>query len=169
MLFTRHCSSREEKGQGLVEYSFILLLVAIVVVFVVSLFGVTLKNQYCRIVYGLSPLGNISTACTVPFASPSMIEQGPGYLNLEAEVFDPDGDPDDPYAAISKVEFYIDDSNGSPVRTEHHYQYCLGGNQSGQPCNNHSIGGLSPGEHTVIIKVYDTDGNIGTARHNFSV
>lgn len=169
MLFTRHCLSREEEGQGLVEYAFILLLVAIVVVSAVTLFGVTVKNQYCRIAYGLSPLGDISTACTEPIVSPTLIAQGPGYINLEAEVYDPDGNPGDPYAAISKVEFYIDDSSGSPVRTEHHYRYCLGGNQSGQPCNNHNIGGLSPGAHTVIILAYDTDGNIGTTRHSFTV
>ncbi len=169
MLFTRHCSSREEKGQGLVEYSFILLLVAIVVIFAVALFGVTLKNQYCRITYGLSPLGDLSTACTVPIVSPSMIEEGPGYIDLEAEVYDPDGNPGDPYAAISKVEFYIDDTNGSPVQTESYHQYCLGGNQSGQPCDNYNISSLSSGVHTVIILAYDTDGNIGTARYHFRV
>ncbi len=41
------------KGQGLVEYAFILMLVAIVVVVVVALLGPTVGNMYSQIVVSI--------------------------------------------------------------------------------------------------------------------
>ena len=41
------------KGQGLVEYAFILMLVAIVVVVVVALLGPTVGNLYSQIVVSI--------------------------------------------------------------------------------------------------------------------
>ena len=42
-----------ERGQGLVEYAFIMLLVAIVVIVILALLGPTIGNLYSSIVLGL--------------------------------------------------------------------------------------------------------------------
>ncbi|MEW5720848.1 MAG: pilus assembly protein [Chloroflexota bacterium] len=39
----------EEKGQGLVEYALILLLVAIIVVFIVGVYGSQIANFFSRV------------------------------------------------------------------------------------------------------------------------
>jgi Flp pilus assembly pilin Flp len=168
-MLSNYChTSQEEGGQGLAEYSFIISLVAIVVMIVIAFFGVTLKDQFCRVTYGLTPFADLSSACSRPIVNLVMHDQGPNTLNIEANVFDPDGDPGDPYAAISKVEFYYDDTSGSPVQTEFEYRYCLSGNPSGTPCGNRNISGLSTGKHTVIALVYDDDGNVGRAQYGFT-
>jgi pilus assembly protein Flp/PilA len=46
---------RDERGQGMVEYAFILLLVAIVVLVAVALLGHTTSNLYSNISSGLGP------------------------------------------------------------------------------------------------------------------
>jgi hypothetical protein len=168
MLFSINHTSQEEGGQGLAEYSFIISLVAIVVMISLAFFGGTLKDQFCRVTYGLSPVADLSDTCTKPIVNLVMHGQGPDTLNIEANVFDPDGDPGDPYAAIIKVEFYFDNTSGSPVQTEFEYRYCLSGNPSGTPCGYRNISGLSPGHHTVIVLVYDADGNVGRAQYGFT-
>ncbi len=46
----------EERGQGLVEYALILVLIAIVVIAAVELFGTTLNNTFSMIVSRLNDL-----------------------------------------------------------------------------------------------------------------
>jgi len=46
----------EERGQGLVEYALILVLIAIVVIAAVELFGTTLNNTFEMIVSRLNEL-----------------------------------------------------------------------------------------------------------------
>jgi Flp pilus assembly pilin Flp len=169
MLSKRSQPSHGEGGQGLAEYSLILVLIAIGLVTVLMFFGDGVKNVYCTLTHQL-PFGvdqTETTSCNRPFVNPTLLDRGPGYINLEAIVMDPDGDPDNPYGAIAKVEFYMDSDSGSPVQTEYHYRYCLGAGDD--PCNNYDINGLSPGQHTVIIKVYDDDGHVGVSRFNFTV
>jgi len=158
----------EEAGQGLAEYSLIISLVAIVVVMAVAFFGEGVANQYCSIISVLPFSSDPSTGCDTPITRLTLIDQGPNYINVEATVNDPDGDPDDPYGAISKVEFYIDSTTGGPVQTEFIFRYCLSGNPSGAPCGNYDISGLSAGQHTVIVKTYDNDGNVGTSQITFT-
>jgi Flp pilus assembly pilin Flp len=166
MYLQRSSPWQDEGGQGLTGYTLILVLVAIAVVAVMTLFGETLKETYCGIVGELSFVAQTSSACKRPIIRPALLDRGPNYINLEAEINDPDGDPGDPYGAIAKVEFYIDSSSGSPVTTEYHYKYCLGDGDN--PCQNYDISSLSPGEHTVIIMAYDLDGNVGTAQYGFT-
>jgi len=160
--------SKEERGQGLAEYSLIISLVAIVVVMALAFFGDAVSNQYCYIISELSPLADLSSSCNAPFTTLMVVDQGPNYINVEAIVNDPDADPGDPYGSISKVEFYIDSTAGGPVQTEYIYRYCLSGNPLGTPCGNYDISGLSPGQHTVIVKTYDDDGNVGTSQITFN-
>lgn len=166
MYFQRSTLWRDEGGQGLTGYTLILVLVAVAVVAVTTLFGETLKDTYCGILGELSFVAASSSACKRPIVKPALLDQGPDYINLEAKINDPDGDPDDPYGAIAKVEFYIDFASGSPVQIEYHYRYCLGAGDD--PCQNYYIGSLLPGEHTVIILAYDLDGNVGTAQYGFT-
>lgn len=51
----------DERGQGLVEYALILMLVAIVVILVVVFFGETVRDIYCEIIYELDPYFNFGT------------------------------------------------------------------------------------------------------------
>lgn len=159
---------QEEAGQGLTEYSLILSLVAIVVIMAVAFFGEGVASQYCNIISELSFSSVESSNCNAPTSRLIVIDQGPNYINIEADVNDPDGDPDDPYGAISKVEFYIDSTAGGPVQTEYIYRYCLSGNPIGAPCGNFDISGLSPGQHTVIVMTYDIDGNVSSSQITFS-
>ena len=48
------CILRSEKGQGLVEYALILVLVAIVAIAALSLLGKTTNNVLCNVVSTLS-------------------------------------------------------------------------------------------------------------------
>jgi Flp pilus assembly pilin Flp len=160
--------SHGEGGQGLAEYSLILVLIAISLVTVLMFFGEGVKNVYCSLTHQL-PFGvdqTETTSCNKPFVNPTLLDRGPGYINLEAIVLDPDGDPDNPYGAISKVEFYMDSDIGSPVQIEYQYKYCLGAGDD--PCNNYSIESLSLGDHTVIIKAYDVDGHVGVSHFRFT-
>ena len=168
MFYQRFNPSQGQGGQGLVEYALILSLVAIVVVISLIVLGESLKNQFCIITNELSLSDNPSQNCDEAVAILMINDQGPDTINVEAEVHDPNGDPDDPYATISRVEFYIDDTGGSPVQTEYFYRYCLSGNPSGQPCGNYDISGLSSGGHTVIVKVYLNDGSVSTSQINFT-
>jgi Flp pilus assembly pilin Flp len=166
MLFKRSPPWHEEGGQGLTEYSLILLLVAVAVVTAMTFFGAELKNAYCDITYELRFILDQSSSCDRPIVQARLIDRGPEFINLEARVRDPDGDPDDPYEAIAKVEFYIDSASGSPVTTEYQYRYCLGAGDN--PCQNYYIGDLSLGEHRVIIMAYDDDGNVGIEHFRFT-
>lgn len=166
MFFSRFSKGRKEGGQGLVEYSLILLLIAMAVFVMLAFFGQSVRDTYCKIIIGLAPLTDPSEACSQPMVTLRPHSQGPDHLNLEADIVDPDGDPDDPYASINRVEFYIDDTNGSPVQTEYHHRYCMGGGANGRPCNDFDTSGLSSGNHTIIVIVYDTEGN--TDRSEFT-
>ena len=46
--------SRGEKGQGMVEYALIIVLVAVVLIVVLALVGTQISNVFSRIVSGLS-------------------------------------------------------------------------------------------------------------------
>ncbi len=166
MLFNRSKPWLDEGGQGLSEYTLIISLVAIALVVVMTFFGTQLKDTYCSITLQLPFIVDQSTPCTKPIVTPTVHSRSPNHINLEAIVRDPDGDPDNPYGAIAKVEFYMDSTEESPVQIEYQYRYCLGAGDN--PCQDYYIGDLSPGGHAVIIKVYDDDGNIGMARFEFT-
>ena len=47
-------STRQEKGQGLVEYALVLVLVAVVVIAILTLLGPQIGNVFSRIICGLN-------------------------------------------------------------------------------------------------------------------
>ena len=48
--------SRKEKGQGMVEYALIIVLVAVVLIIVLALVGSQISNVFSRIISGLGHL-----------------------------------------------------------------------------------------------------------------
>jgi Flp pilus assembly pilin Flp len=157
--------TEQEEGQSLVEYGLTLASVALAVILVLAFFGETLQLEYCSITHQISPDGDISSACDTPIIIPVLRGRGADFINLEATIYDPDGDQSNPYALIDRVEFYLD-STSNLVQTEFQYRYCLGGGDAS--CNNFNIGGLSPGKHKIYIRAYDDDGNVGRETYSFS-
>ena len=77
-----------ELGQGLVEYALILVLVALAVVVVLTLFGPQLKNVYCEVVTGLNN-GTQPDTCMPPVTDTVVITRadydvGDQELHLDA-------------------------------------------------------------------------------------
>ncbi len=138
-----------ERGQGLVEYALILMLVGIVVILVLILFGEALQKQYCQIVYSVNPEAEIEMCETIEVAC--NYTTGSGWVNLEANVTDTAGVND-----VKNVKFYND---GNYVRTEWFVPYCMGSNPSGgTSCNNYNT---SSGSHTIVAIATDDEGNTG--------
>jgi pilus assembly protein Flp/PilA len=158
----------KEDGQGLVEYALILVLVAVVIIAITTLLGESIKGTYCRTVHQLTPEADLSSACLAPIAMPQSTSSGPNTINLEVAIHDPDGNPNNPYAQITKVEFYLDNTETAPIQVEYYYRYCLSGNSGPNPCGPYNISGLSTGQHKIHILAYDTDGNIGRSSFSFT-
>ncbi len=158
-----------EKGQSLVEYGLVLVLIAVVIIGILAIFGDSVKQTYCRTTHALTPDADLSSACQAPIITPVASRNG-NSLNLEAELYDPDGDPNNPYAAIDRVEFFIDNEASGPLLIERQYHFCLGGGNgdAGGCTAGYDISGLSSGRHTVIMVAYDNDGNVSRSRFRFT-
>ena len=89
-------------------------------------------------------------------------------VDIYYDIYDPDGNQDRPYNAITKVEFYVDSTDNRPVHTEFIYRYCLGSNSGTNPCRNFNTNNLSSGRHKILILAYDSDGNIGKSGYSFT-
>lgn len=73
----------DEKGQGLVEYALILVLVAIVIIIILGVFGESVRDIYCDITRELDPYFHIGVPeiCEEgeePGGSPVMLNVGGG-------------------------------------------------------------------------------------------
>ncbi len=96
MFITQFFHGGKEEGQGLVEYSFILLLVAIGTLVALVFLGQSIRETYCDIMVGLAPLTEPPENCGVFVVKPKVNYRGPNNLNQEAEINDPEADPDHP-------------------------------------------------------------------------
>jgi Flp pilus assembly pilin Flp len=136
-----------ERGQGLVEYALILVLVGLVVIVSLVIFGDRLQKTYCQAVYSLDPNVDapfceaLSVSCQVQTSSP---------FRLEAVVTDMAGDDN-----ITRVQFFVDDHL---YNTELYYKYCLQ-NGDGPLCDPY-LG--AHGKHKFSAVAYDADGHTGT-------
>jgi|SRR5581483_194486 pilus assembly protein Flp/PilA len=152
---------RSQRGQGLVEYALILLLVGIVVIIALTTAGERIRDIFCDVVLSLDAGAAANTAaCAAPRVS-FVINPGamPHTINIQAIIKDNKG-PKEPN--IVSVAFYID---GTLVNTEHYSIYCLHGG-SATACNDYS---LPAGSHTVRAVATDVDGNTGESSANFTV
>ena len=161
-----------QRGQGLVEYSLILVLVAIVVIGIMSILGTSIRGVYCDALTSLDPNldppacdgvggaeeedNGLSVSC-VGVGNGATVS---GNISLEGAVTD-NSPPDN----VSSVVFKID---GATVRTEHVYGYCLGGGDN-VPCNPYNTSGLSNGSHTISVLASDADGNTGSCSITINV
>jgi hypothetical protein len=168
MFNTQIFQGGKEGGQGLVEYSFILILVAIGTIATLVFLGQSIRDTYCHIMVGLAPLTEPPENCGYFVVRPKVNYRGPNNLNLEAEINDPDADPDHPFERVERVDFYIDTLGSSPVQSEYHYRYCLSGNIDGQPCHNFDTSGLPPGEHLITIEVQFIDGSTSSTTYKYT-
>ena len=156
-MVSRLCKSRRlQKGQGLVEYALILMLVGVAVIVAVSLFGTQVKNAYCQVIGVLG--GDLQDkGCPIQVqcvGSPS----GSNPFSLEAIVNDTIGADN-----ITNVVFSID---GTTINTEGLYRYCLQGGDSS--CQLYNPSGLSSGSHTIRALATDGNGNTGSCSVGFT-
>ncbi len=151
---------RSERGQGLVEYALILILVGIVVIIVLTTAGQKIRDIFCDVVLSLDAKAAANTAaCAAPRVT-FVINPGAGanQINIEAVIKDNKGSTQ---PNIVSVAFYID---GSLVTTETTSKYCLGGGTGN--CHDYSLSG---GSHTVRAVATDVDGNTGESSASFTV
>jgi len=147
------------RGQGLVEYALILVLVAVVVIVVAALLGDQIQFVYCDIVISLSDNAPTIPACEAPRVTCSGVADGAhvsGSINMEAVVKDNKGVSTE---NIPRVDFYVD---GNRRHTEYLYHYCMGsGGENGTGCSDFDISSLSSGAHTISAVATDADGYTG--------
>jgi Flp pilus assembly pilin Flp len=136
-----------ERGQGLVEYALLLVLVGLVVIASLVIFGDEVQKTYCRAAYAIDPnldapfCEALEVSCQIQTSSP---------FRLEAVVTDNAGDNN-----ITQVQFYVD---GLLHNTENEYKYCLQ-DGNGPLC----IPYVGPhGKHTFSAVASDADGNTGS-------
>ncbi len=149
------------RGQGLVEYALILVLVAIVVIIAAALLGEQIQSIYCGIVMSLDGEADVP-ACQAPHVTCAGLADGAsasGSINVEAVVQDNKGE-----ASIDRVQFFVD---GMLRQTEFLPRYCMGTGDT--TCDPFSIASLGSGSHTVTAVAYDTDGYSGQCSVSFNI
>jgi Flp pilus assembly pilin Flp len=153
-MFITHRPS--ERGQGLVEYALILVLVATAIIIILSLTGKQVAEKLCDVVIQIGGSAPDSVeACRAPRV---MLEGIAGNqwvsnpLNVEAVVKNNHG----LMTSGVTVNFYID---GVLAQPEHIWRYCLGGdNDDGSPCHSYGTT-VASGQHT--LDVIATDSSTG--------
>lgn len=73
-----------QKGQGLVEYALILVLIAVVVIAILLTVGPAISQVYCRVAGSLQP-GSCSFGVTIT-SGPTATPAGPGHVHLSISV-----------------------------------------------------------------------------------
>ncbi|MCC7447833.1 MAG: hypothetical protein IT324_10465 [Anaerolineae bacterium] len=151
-----------QKGQGLVEYALILVLVAIVVILILSVAGQKVGDIFCDLVIQLGGTAPDSiTACAAPRVTISGVGGTvSGTIQVEAIVKDNKGLGSN----ITSVKFYVD---GTLKNSESTHKYCLGGGDGA--CDPFHTSSLSNGPHTLRVVATDADGNSGEATVTFTV
>jgi pilus assembly protein Flp/PilA len=149
-------SHRLERGQGLVEYALILVLVAIVTIGILAVMGESIVSIYCKLVTSLQPdmdapmCEQISLGCAGSGSGST--------VSVEAQ---PSGlEPGD---TVDRVEFYVD---GVRLNTEYNPKYCFHGGDAS--CNNYNISSMSAGTHTIRAVAYTDSGASGLCEYSFN-
>jgi pilus assembly protein Flp/PilA len=145
-----------ERGQGLVEYALILVLVAVVAIVILAVAGNSVRDIFCDVVINLGASGPSFQACASPRVTIAVQNVGGGNFAVEAIVKDDKGLGSN----ITSVRFYLDDIAG---QNEHVYKYCMfGGDASCTP------GPIASGSHTIRVVATDADGNTGESTITFT-
>lgn len=141
-----------ERGQSLVEYALVLILVAMIVIVIGIIFGQSVKKTYCQALYSISPDVN-APGCEGMTVTCTTISITSGAVNMAADVSSFDLVISD---ATIDVDWYID---GMFLRTENFAPFCLGSNTPGFPCDPQQP--ISPGDHTFTAIARHTEGDTG--------
>jgi Flp pilus assembly pilin Flp len=162
------CSRRigSRRGQGLVEYALILVLVAIAVVVVLTAFGQRVSETFCDVVLKIAGRAPSIAACVTPRITLSGIVGGQtvtGPLSIEALIYDDKGGQS---PNIDSVIFTID-GGSAYSHTETAYHFCMAGDDSA-PCNTYSFSGLH-GTHVLKVTAHDQDGYTGETSITFTL
>ena len=82
---TRHFLEGKSRGQGLIEYALIIILIAIVTILVLSLTGVSINAVYCQAMNDLNLEAAVCSACNTGFASEDDLAgwEGEGGNNIQ--------------------------------------------------------------------------------------
>jgi pilus assembly protein Flp/PilA len=150
---------RDREGQGLVEYALILVLVTLVVIAVLTLFGRTIAQTYCSVVYQLNPGSAAVKVCNTPVLTCQANGHNTNNFSLHVDVID--GDAPDPKAVV-RVEFFRD-GDTTPFRTDSSKEYCFPSGST-LPCDKIAGSGVSQSDvegRTITAIGYDVDGHTG--------
>lgn len=151
---------KERKGQGLVEYALILVLVAIVVIAIVTLFGRTISDTYCGIVFAMGQHGSGSAKmCKNPIVTCNVVSRTGNQLNLEAVVIDPDLPSSMTLTQSIRVEFYRNGTHQSSWYQETE-KFCIGGGGDPPATACTTTRTVASGD-TIRAVATDADGNTG--------
>lgn len=96
-MYHKSLHKQKEKGQGLVEYALILVLVAIVVIAALMVLGPIIGNVFSKVNGSLSGIGSGSSAA--PVGSGCEVKYADGYATSP-------GDPNGPCYSPSKPGYY---------------------------------------------------------------
>ena len=157
--------NNRERGQGLAEYAFILVLVAVAAIVAITLFGESLRDTYDCMVQQFRGLAgqegtHIRDFTLVDPDSDSDIEMLTCGSQISlAEV-------DNNFNITANVEggeagsvVLVLDGPESLSRTENEFEYTLFGNSPG----NYDNGTLPPGRYTLTATPYENSGGNGEA------
>jgi pilus assembly protein Flp/PilA len=167
--FFRFGDRDKRKGQGLVEYALILVLVSIVVIAILTLFGDAVANSYCSVIYALNQGQNPPKVCHSPMLTCSVQQASANNFSLEAKVIDPDASPTGGvagnYNGEISIQFYVNDQPrlrgaSSDLAAEITYHYCFPGGNSAD-CDDVTTGQVVRGDVVKAIAT-DKDGHTGT-------
>ncbi len=148
-----------ERGQGLVEYALILLLVGVVAIGVLALAGQKISEVFCDVVIKIGGTASDSiAACAAPRVTISVGNPHGNNYVIEGVVQDNKGGTQ---PNITSVKFYLD---GSLYHEEFVYKYCMFGGDAS--CSSDD---LSEGTHTIRVVATDADGNTGESSVTLTV
>jgi pilus assembly protein Flp/PilA len=165
--FLSRLKRKDREGQGLVEYALILVLVAIVVIAILTLFGQAVANTYCGVVYTLHSGSKPVKICKAPIVT-CVATNTSSTFAVEAKVMDPDAPaPATPGNYNSQgmiVQFYVNDQtqlrDGDFLDYEDDYNYCF--KAGAGACTGASKPSEVRSGDTVKAIATDRDGNKGT-------
>jgi Flp pilus assembly pilin Flp len=144
-----------ERGQSLVEYALILVLVATVVIIVLGLFGERIRDFYCQTVLSLAPDVD-APACNQMNVTCKLDDVNVNMVYMYADVVDNIGDND-----VKTVDWY---DNGKYVRTEYYVRYCLG--SANGPCDPYTA---TSGSHKFSAVATDAEGHTGSCNKTVAI
>jgi pilus assembly protein Flp/PilA len=162
---------RDREGQGLVEYALILVLVAIIVIAILTLFGQAVASTYCSVVYTLNPNAKGVQVCKDPIVTCIVESNSASAFSVHAKVLDPNGTTNGEagnYDNRMSVQFYV--NNVPRGAAEVFYKYCFPGGNGGSSIPHTGLCDTTPASGPTSVQsgdkvkaiATDNEGKTGT-------